>query len=512
MANDKKINQGYKADKRSKIILGLVIAVLAIFAIGYFVYISGVLSKVMTGMKVLKVDETGTTTTVENISVLETNFHYYQVVNTYAQQGYLQGIEDVDAVADETTGKTFRQILLDQAASEIMNIVFVNNAALEAGYGDYSAADRVAEMSMEQIEQQAAMYGYNSIETYLTAMYGSGMTSRAYRSFYARQILTNEYEQYVRQFVFTPSREEIEAAYEENPIVYERADFNFYFFAYELDEEGLYVTDEAESQVNIVKRATDSESFAEKCIEALGEEEATLAGFVDDMNPTFCEKYSSSRTDTMVEGLTDMIFGEEAEEGVVKTIEVENGIYVVLLNSVYLDEEAVVSYRTLTVYNEDYDAANAPEVTAAQLETLAATAQGYVAGCTTPMDFMRQVKLHSEVMSEIVYGGFTDNVRESSYEQYYNPETPDATSAERANLGHWLFDESRTLGNTYVYKDPNGQFVTIYFFESNVPSWVYTAQNQLVTAMVNGWSNSIVPAGGNYSIAYDLIRRLSTPL
>lgn len=517
MGKNEKVKQAYKADKRGKVILGIVIAVLAIFAIGYFVYISGLLPKTMAGMKVIQTDATtGTTTTVENISVLETNFHYYQVINTFAQQGLLNGVEDIDAVADETTGRTYRQIILDQAASEIMNIVFVNQAAEQAGYGPYSAADRVAQMSLDQMEQTATMYGYNSVETYLTAMYGAGMTSRAYRSFYARQIFTNEYEQYVRQFVFTVSPDEVQAAYEQNPTVYQRADFNFYYFAYDLGEDGIYDTASANSKVRKVKQATDAESFREKCIEAIGEEDAIIAGFVDEADPTLCVQYTSGRTDMMVSGLTEMIFGEEAEIGVVKTIETDAGVYVVLLNDVYLDEEPVVSYRTLTLYNDDYDMTAAPEVTAAQMTALEQEVRGYAASCTTSMEFMTQVKQHSESMNEIVYGGFNDGATEASYQQYYDAvaegTSQDPTVPARAAVGHWLFDESRTFGDTYVYVDPNHQFVTIYFFENSVPSWIYTAQNQLLTAMVNGWSSSVVPTGGSYSIAYDLIRRLSTPL
>lgn len=515
MAKDSKV-KGVNADKRAKVILVITIAVLAIFAIGYFVYISGLLPKTMVGMKVVQVAEDGSQTTLENISVLETSFHYYQVVNTYAQQGYLNGIQDVDAVADEATGRTYRQMLLNLAADEVVNIVAVNREAAANGFTQYSAADRVAELALEQMEMTSTMYGYNSVDQYLTAMYGAGMTSRAYRSFYARQILTNEYEQYMRQFLFTVSEAELQAEFENNPTSYQRADFNIYYFAYEMDEDGIYDTSSVTSKVNKVMRSTDSDSFRDNVVEALGEEDAILAGFVDDANPTLCKKYTSANTTMMVEGLTDIVFGEDATIGTCQKIEVDTGVYIVLVNDVYIDETPVVSYRSLTIYNNDYDATNAPEVTAAQMAALTAEAQGYVAGITTSLDFMVAVKQHSDIQSEIVYGGFNDGVIESEqYQPYYDmvgTDAADLNTVPRANLGHWLFDENRNFGDTYVFEDPNHQYVTIYFFENSVPNWVYTAQNQLITSRVNGWAQTVVPANVTYTIAYDLIKNLTTPL
>ena len=148
--NDKLANQGIKATRRGKIIAGSIITVLVLIVIGWFINISGLLPKVLTGVKITK-NVDGVTQTIDNISIAETNYHYYQVLNTYYGYGLIPGDADVDSVFNPTTGQTYREYMLDQAATEIMNSVFINRYAEEAGFLPYSAADRVAEISLENI-------------------------------------------------------------------------------------------------------------------------------------------------------------------------------------------------------------------------------------------------------------------------------------------------------------------------------------------------------------------------
>ena len=227
MANtSKRADQGIRASRKSKAIVAAVVVVFSLVIVGYFIYISGLLPKVMTGVKITKTEE-GVTRTIENISVAETNYHYYQVLNSYYSYGIINNSMNMDDVYDTTTGKTYRQLILDQAASELMNITVINQEAEERGYLPHSAAQRYARMSLESAEQMATLYNFPSVEQYYQQLYGRGMSSRIMRESVARETLTQEYENYVRQFLFTVSEEELNAAYEANPTVYQRADFKW---------------------------------------------------------------------------------------------------------------------------------------------------------------------------------------------------------------------------------------------------------------------------------------------
>ena len=82
-----------KAQKaKISFIKALVISVIILCVVGFFVYISGILPKLMTGMKVVETAADGTQTTVANISVLETNYHFNEVFSMYAMYGMVSGI------------------------------------------------------------------------------------------------------------------------------------------------------------------------------------------------------------------------------------------------------------------------------------------------------------------------------------------------------------------------------------------------------------------------------------
>ena len=133
-AKSDKVNQSIKASKRSKALMSIVVVVLILCILGFFIYISGVLPRFATGTKILRTDANGTQQTIANISVVETNYHFYNILNQYYQYGYLNSTIDLQDVADPTTGKTYYQMILDQAAAEIMNIVILNEQAEAAGF------------------------------------------------------------------------------------------------------------------------------------------------------------------------------------------------------------------------------------------------------------------------------------------------------------------------------------------------------------------------------------------
>ena len=507
MAKDKKrADSGIKTARRNKAIVTAIVVAFAVIVIGFFIYISGFLPKVMTGVKIQKTVD-GVTQTIDNISVAETNYHYYQVLSSYMNYGIISSSMDMDAVYDTTTGKTYRQLILDQAANELMNSTIVNQEAEEMGYLPHSGATRYADLSLESAAQTAQLYGFGSVEQYLQALYGKGMSSRILRNCLERQCLTQEFENYVRQFLFTVSEEELNAAYDANPLVYQRVDFDYYFFAGEMDEDGNYdVTEAVEHANDVVNGATDSDSFADLVVGIIGEETAELAGFSDDYNPTHVEGYTNASVDMIAEGMSDFLFAEDRVEGDTTVIETEQGAYAVMFGNVHVNDEATATYRTLTIYNEAAQEAGAtPESIQAGLEQTVAEANAIVA---TPMDslaFADAVKTNSDSVSEIITAGYNDGTSASRFES--TEENP--LSERETTLGAWLFDEARVQGDTLVLPSEDSTYVTIYYFENVVPEWMYTARTQLVTGYVNSWSNDILTGDPSYLIAYDLIRRLS---
>jgi len=502
----KKADQGIKSSRKSKVLVTLLVVVMALIVVGYFVYISGVLPRLFTAVKVVETVD-GVQETIEDVSVAEFDYNYYQVLNTYYYYGLFSTDEELDQVYDTDTGKTYREMLMDSAAEEIMNIVVVNEEAEENGYLEHSGASRYAQLTLDSTSETSKYYGYTTVDQFLQAQYGKGMSSRVFRTCLEREALTQEYENYVRQFVFLPTTEELEAAYEADPQVYQRVDFSYYYFAGEELEDGTYDITAAEEQAQAVADgATDTESFRFLVIEQLGEDVAELSGFTEGEDPSYVEGYSSSETDSMAEGFTDFLFDEDTKEGDTTVITNDSGAFVLRFDKIYTYDEATVSYRTLTLLNDAYSEDDATEESiAAGLASVQAQAEALVANSMDSLAFADLVKANSDSTSEIVTGGYNDGVAASEYE-----ETDETTLTDRQKtLGQWLFDESRVAGDTLILPSDDSSYVTIYYFESNVPAWMYTAGTQIVTSMVNSWSNDILSDGTSYLIAYDLIERLS---
>ena len=507
MANDKKrADSGIRASRRSKAIVSAVIAFFVIVVAGYFIYISGVLPKVITGVKITKTVD-GVTQTIDNISVAETNYHYYQVLSSYMNYGIISSSMDMDTVYDTTNNKTYRQLILDQAANELMNSTIVNQEAERMGYLPHSGASRYADLSIDAATQTATLYGFGSVQQYLQALYGRGMSVRVLRNCLERQCLTQEYENYVRQFLFSVSEEELNAAYDANPTVYQRVDFDYYFFAGEMDEEGNYDIDEAVDNANdVIDAATDSDSFAAAVVDIIDEETAELAGFSEDYNPTHAESYTSSSCDNIAEGLSEFLFDDERVEGDTIVLETEQGAYAVLFEDRHVNDTPTATYRTLTIYNDAAMEADAtPESIAAGLTDTMNQANAIVANPMDSLAFADAVKANSDAVSEIITAGYNDGTTVTRFAT--TEENP--LSEREVALGNWLFDSSRVQGDTIVLASDDSSYVTIYYFENVVPEWMYTARTQIVTGMVNSWSNDILSDNPSYAISYDLMRRLS---
>ena len=514
MAKSEKSDKSIKASKRSKILMSTVVVFLVLCILGFFIYASGVIPKYGTGVKILKTVD-GQQQTIENISVIETNYHYYKLLNQYAQYGYLSGIQDLDEVADPSTGKTYYQMILDQAAMEMMDVVILEQAARASGFAEHSGAARMAEMDLENLRSTAKLQGYGSADRYLQAMYGAGMTSRVYLQCVEREMLAKEYEQYVTQYDMYVTADELQTLYDQDPSVYLKADFSYYFFQGDEQDDGTYDLEPAIEKAETVAEADSVEAFEQAVIDILGEEEAEEAGFTEDYNPTFAEGYQASSTAYMGQEVTQFIF-TDAEEGDTTVIEGELGVFVLRLDRKYVDDQKTITYRTLTLVNEKHsDMEASPEEVAAAYEELVQQAQGYLNTIQTAdnksLAFLDLVKQYSTSNYEIVYGGFNEGVKKDQFE--IEPVEGEALTQQQQNiidLGEWLFADERQNGDTTILRSADQRLLTLYFYEESCPEWMATARKSLRTTRANAWSTTILAEGNpTYAIAYEFIKKAS---
>ncbi len=499
-----KNNKSTKSSSKSaKIALGVSVGVIVVCVLGWFIYISGIIPQLLPGMTIYETAADGVTQQqVASISVLETNYHFNEVFQQYSQYGYVTR-DNLDEVYNPATGETYRDMILQQAGMQVLNSILINRAAEQDGFLKYSTADAVALEQSESVEMMAALYGYSSVDQYLFQVYGTGMSMRIYREILAKEVLTNEYQEYIGQFKFMPTAEEIQAAFDENPQAYQLADFNYFFIPADVDEAGN-VTGMEDAETTAKKIAvlgTTPENFRQAVMDYLTEkgDEGALASFEDDADPTRCEGYTAQYTDYFVEGFTEFIFGADTAEGDTAVIPTETGYYVIRFDKVYLNEETTVTYRLMTLsFETDLDVATA-DPAALQAEAEAQVAK-ILSGPVDSLTFYSICKANSSVTSEMVNGGYTPGAKIASFtdtsaETGYTPLATDIVEA-----GQWLFDPARVQGDYIVILSQDKTRVLVYYFECSEPDWQYQVKNSIIVTRINEWAQGLQANNPSYEV------------
>lgn len=512
MANDKNrnntsnsnVNKGLKYKTKNGLIMGAVIAVLALVLIGYFIYISGFLAKVIPAVKVEQTVD-GQTKTIATINTPELNFYRNQLLSVYAMYG--SNIDaDFLATMNEEKGKTNGQLIYDSAAEQVMNVYLVNDYA-EKDANFVSGADRYADYELYMFQLRAENNSYPSADQYLAAIYGTGMSSRQYREIVARQEMAQEYQEYVKQFNFMPPREDLQSTFDSDSSVFERAAFNSYFFT-----DAKYPDGKALEMANTVAAASTScDTFNTALIETIGVEDAYAMGLSVEGNNTYVTNASTAVTDSSKypEGTTEAVFNKD-NIGKAVVIETDAGAFVVYVDSIAIDETPTYSYRKIEISSEAYDTSDGSvnpteEEIVKGLNDAKAEAEKIQSGIvgTDELSFVSAVKKNTSDYDDITTGGYVSDVLIDTL-------TAEGASSDDIALANWLSDPSRQHGDMIIIEAADRKSVVLYYFDDCMPAWMNTLANEVVTNAVNTWSSTTLNVQNTVPyVSYDVVERLT---
>lgn len=484
-----------------------VIVVILFVVACFFIYISGILPKTLTGVGITETLSDGSTKTVKNFSVLETNFHFREVYDSYSQYGMVSE-EHLDEIYNDETGETYRDWLLRETAKQMETLALVERAANQNGFMQYSKAREIAAKNLETLDLYSMMYGYPSGQQYLQALYGTGMTKRSYIDFQSREVLIQEYGSYLQQFdpSVVPTDEQVQARYDENPDRYYVYDYNSYYIAADKDDEGKVVDfDKCVASAEKIAAATkDSASFRQAVMDYLKEkgDEDGLAAYDDGADPTFTEKLSYSAAAYMSSDVKDFIFSDNSV-GDVKTIETEFGVYVVYIAGKTLDETANVTYRSFTL-STGVTADSTPEEITAAVEKTVAEASSYCTQGMDPLSFYNVVKNHATDSNTIIEGGYKPN---ATVESLAAPEGEGQDPAEK-EANAWLFESDRKQGDIKITVSQDQKTVTVYYFEAVRPSWMCAVRYEMISSNFEAWNAALESNNVGYTVNAGLVKYL----
>lgn len=491
MANSKKVNKGLSYKTKSKVILGVVIALLILIVGGYFVYYTGLPARVIPAVKIVQVVD-GKEVPYGKIYTPELNYYRNNILSMYSMYGMSLDEEYLNNVNEEK-GKTNGQLIYDSAAEQIVSVRLIDEKA-KADAGFYSGASRFAEYQLYMYELRAKNNNFPTVGQYLAGVYGSGMTPSTYVKIVRDQEMSEEYQEYLKQTAFVPTAEEVAAQYDGNADVYTHVDFNWFFFSAD-------AYDDAIVRARAVKAAAlDQTTFNTAVQEQLDE---TVADQFDPQS-TYMEGVDKQNLESRAypEEMSNYILNKENKLKA-EVFETDNGAYVVLPIRVYAADDPIYSYRKIVLNNVDIDSDDyTQEELIAGIEKTEKKANDIVATITDEESFIKAVKDNTENYDDITTGGYVNGVLTAQFE--------DENIAENdKKLGEWLLDPARKHGDMIVIRSYSNRMVTIYFFDEVCESWQYEISSGIVNTKANEWLSSLPTSTTVPQISYDVADKLT---
>ncbi len=463
--------------------------------------------------------------TIGNHKLNNTQLNYYYIdainnyidaINNFASQygsyASLVGLDTTKALdeqyvdAEQTT--TWADNFLSTATSNAASVYALADAAEAAGHALSETEYKNLDATLGNLEAYATIYGYESGEAYLKAMYGRGADLESYREYYEINTLAQSYyETYADSLTYT--EEDLRAADAEDPNAYSSYTYNTYYLSASkfltggtTDEEGntTYTDEEKAASVTAAEEAAKALTAAE--IASVADLDAAIAALsVNEGSEASSTAYTdaafSSVSSTYADWLTDssrkagdLAYFENAttstnEDGTETTA--VNGYYVVRFESINDNSFALANVRHILI---------APEHQHEEGET-------HAEGETYSEEEMAAAKAQAE---EILAQWEAGDATEDSFAALANEKSADGDGTTGglyenvypgqmvANFNDWCFDETRTSGDTGIVESTYGYHVMYYVGDSETNYRDYQIENELRSSALESWHAALVDA------------------
>jgi len=435
-----------KKSNRLYLIIGIAFAVVFIISI---LWNSGL---VLPRMTAVSIDG-------EKYTVGELNFYVQNAYQSFANQNmyYLDylGIDTnsplkgqvMSATAAEMMGaqagdswyEHFKQSALDQMAAIQHGV----ERAEQEGFEFPEGMTEQYEDSLANLKKTAEDSGFSSVNKYLKATSGDGVTEKVYEEHILRMLKYTYYmDAYEKSLTY--SDEELEAAYAEDPKSYDYVAYEYVFMSDNDADETVTMT---------------AQELAEHFFQVYwdgGDLQEEAKNF---MNVNY---YDTDRSPYYSSTISDWLFDEARERGEAGILQSGDYYYMVVFKDRYRDAYKTIDVRhilyqletgTIAAGEDGYDEEQA-ELKAAARAKADATLASWRAGEATEESFAAIARTESADSSKYD-GGLYTAVSEGQMVAEFN---------------NWCFDKSRKPGDTDVVDTSYGSHV-MYYVGDNIPHW-----------------------------------------
>jgi hypothetical protein len=309
------------------------------------------------------------------ISNAELNYYFIDTVNNfYSNYGSYASLFGLDVTqpldqqfVSEEEGLTWADDFLANAVDTAKAVYAIADEAKAAGYTLPEEATANIDNTMATMQMYASLYGYDSTNTYLKAMYGKGATEKSLRAYYEMNYLASYYQNHY-QTSLTYTDEQLREAEAENFGKFSTFSYNYYylnvnnFVESESESESEYTKTELAAAIVAAEKAaaslTDGITTAEefdKAIVALpmNAENPTAASYsstdisYDSISTEFVDWVTSQ--DRVAGDMTYVAATSTSTDAEGNTVEKIDGYYVVLFNGTNDNAFALRNVRHILV-------------------------------------------------------------------------------------------------------------------------------------------------------------------
>lgn len=485
VVDSKEINamEQQKKEKRSNILYGVIAAAFLVVAVLAVVWRSNVIPKMVPAATV-----DGEKYTAGEVSFYYNNA-YMGLVNEWSYMVSYLGLdtsaplegqiinEAAATMLDVEAGGSWHDYFIDMGLKQIATVQTALKQADAEGFVYPEGMQLQYEEALENMATTAEAYG-TDVNGLLKNSFGPLMTEEIYREQMLNLLKYTAYSS-AHEESLTYSDSEIQAAYEENPMLYDAVNYETVIVVgaaeTTTDAEGNIVEPTEEESEAAMAEAKDT---AEKIMDAwlAGGDPETLAKAND---ATYSSSDNAPYSGTI---LTEWLFDDARKGGDIAVVESGSSLYVTKFHDRFINEYNTIDVRhvliqpevaTLTAEDEGYEA----EVKALDDAAKARAEELYTqwkAGEATEESFAALAMAESTDSSKYV-GGLYSQVPQNQMVATFND---------------WCFDESRKSGDTGIVESDYGYHI-MYFVGENLPYWKTLVVNDLKSADYLAWEDSL---------------------
>ena len=431
------------------------------------------------------------------ISNAELNYNYIDSVNqfyqNYGSYASMLGLDMTKPLDEQeiSEGYTWADDFMASATQNVTSIYALTDEAKANGFA-------LTEEDMASIENDISLmrfyasysYGYNDLETYLKAMYGSGATAEGYRNYYEMSRLAQNYEAYYTDSL-TYTDEDLRAADAENETHYTSYTYNTYYQSVS----AFHGEEATEEEIAAAQKLAEEEikKLAEGEYASVADFDAAIAAMEVNKDTTkassnYADVLGSSISATYSEWVTDSSRKAGDVTYVANTAtddegnETVSGYYVVYFTGSNDNQFALANVRHILVKPEggSYDSNTGAttysdeEMAAAKVVAEELLAQ-WQAGEATEESF---AALANEKSAD------GDGTTGGLYEAVYPGQMV-------TNFNDWCFAEGRKTGDTGIVESEYGYHIMFYAGDNAMSYRDYLITEDLRSADVNEWFTNL---------------------